>query len=63
MKCGEEEGGKWEKGGEMGMGHKEERVKNAVWLKACRTVGRMWEECGGWCVRHGKQSVQIMYGV
>lgn len=41
MKCGEEEGGEWEKGGEMGMGQKEERVKNAVWLKACRTVGRM----------------------
>lgn len=42
MKCGEEEGGKWERGGEMGMGHKEERVKNAVWL---RHVER-WGECG-----------------
>lgn len=41
MKYGVEENGKWEKGGEMGMGHKERRVKNAVWLKACRTVGRM----------------------
>lgn len=45
--------GKWEKGGEMGMGHKEQRMKNTVWLNV-----EQWGECGGRYITYGNQSGQ-----
>lgn len=37
----------------MGTGHKQQRVKNIVWLNVER-----WGESGGWYITYGNQSGQ-----